>query len=182
MGTWRRNAEIRYAYANGRNERPSQDEPAFLNRVHERKDMGGSIEERIALAEDLQMEGYNCAQCVTLAASDLTESERELLFRANEGFGNGMGGLSETCGAISGGIIALGLATCAGPDDRDSRRKTRKLAEELVNRFREKNGATLCIELKGGESGEPLRLCSGCIEDAVRITCELLQRESQAGR
>ena len=137
--------------------------------------MVGTVDERVELAQDLYLEGHNCTQSVVFAICDLDESERELLLHAAEGFINGMGGCTETCGAISGGIMALGLITKADLYDIDRRKETHRLARQLVKRFRQKNGATLCRELKSGKDGEPIRLCSGCIEDAVRITCDLLE-------
>lgn len=43
--------------------------------------------------------------------------------------------------------------------------------------FREKNGSTVCKELKGIESGKVLRSCPGCIEDMVRIAVKALFNE-----
>lgn len=99
-----------------------------------------------------------------------------------EGFGRGMGGHSETCGALSGGVAILSYANSDGSHMRHSKGKTYKLSRELLDRFTQKNGTTVCGELKGLTGGPRLRTCEGCIEDATRLTLEVLNdREAIAG-
>ena len=52
----------------------------------------------------------------------------------------------------------------------DTIKKVRQMAKE----FEEKNKSLICRELKGIDTGTPLRSCPGCIEDAVRIIGEHL--------
>ena len=44
--------------------------------------------------------GYNCSQAVACAYHDVLGMEENQVFRLVEGFGSGMGGLRETCGAV----------------------------------------------------------------------------------
>ena len=46
-------------------------------------------------------EGYNCAQSVALAFSDLVPMEEKTLLRLSSSFGGGFGRLREGCGAVS---------------------------------------------------------------------------------
>jgi len=55
---------------------------------------------------------------------------------------------------------------------------TYKLSKALVNGFRAANGSTLCGDLKGLTGGPVLRSCDGCIEDALRLTIEVLESRS----
>ncbi|MGI6590521.1 MAG: C-GCAxxG-C-C family protein [Eggerthellaceae bacterium] len=119
--------------------------------------------------------GYNCAQCVACALADYTDADADTLFRLMEGFGGGMGGFTETCGAISGGIAVLGNRLSGGMDHPHTKGDTYQFARELVSRFREQNGSTLCPELKGLTGGPVLRSCDGCIVDAVDLTLDLLE-------
>ena len=140
-------------------------------------DIFNKAEELAATAVALRAEhGYNCAQAVICALAPEVGADLEACFRLSEGFGAGMGGHRETCGAISGGIMALGQIRSGGTElSGTTKTATYKLASELVERFREKNGATACCELKGiGRESGPLRSCPGCIEDAVRITAEII--------
>ena len=67
---------------------------------------------------------YNCAQAVACTLAPLIGADEELCFRAAEGLGGGMGGLTETCGAVSGAAMAIGLANSNGQDDRTSKQAT----------------------------------------------------------
>lgn len=119
--------------------------------------------------------GYNCAQSVICALAPALGLDPTAVFTLAEGFGAGMGGLTETCGSISGGIMALGQATSTGADDPTSKAATYKLARTYCARFKELNGSTVCRELKGAgcETG-PLRSCAGCIDDAIDLVVDIL--------
>ena len=120
--------------------------------------------------------GLNCAQSVACALAPEIGMDADLACRLTEGFGAGMGGMSETCGAISGGVTMLGFASSKGLDAPSNKRFTYRLATQLVDEFRDKNGATLCGELKGLDGDHPpLRSCAGCIDDAVDITVKILR-------
>lgn len=128
-----------------------------------------------ARALDLHARGYNCAQSVACVLAPFVGADEDACFRATEGFGAGMGGLTETCGAISGGVTAIGIARSNGASDPTSKAATYRIVRQLVGRFREQNGATLCGDLKGIATKRPLRSCDGCIEDALAITIDLLE-------
>jgi C_GCAxxG_C_C family probable redox protein len=134
-----------------------------------------AIEERVAKALGFHKQGFNCAQCVACACSDLVGLDENEAFRLAEGFGGGMGGFSETCGAISGGVMLFGYANSGGMDGDRTKAATYKLSKALVNGFRTANGSTLCGDLKGLTGGHVLRSCDGCIEDALRLTIDILE-------
>ncbi len=133
------------------------------------------IEKRVMHAHELHERGYNCAQSVACACADLVGIDEATAFKATEGLGGGMGGATETCGAISGGAVVLGYATSDGPHNPHTKMQTYKLASQLVQQFKQKNGSTICEELKGLTGGPVLRSCPGCIEDAMRMTLDLLE-------
>ena len=56
-------------------------------------------------AADYHARGFNCAQSVICALAPALDIDEKAAFALSEGFGAGMGGMSETCGAISGGIM-----------------------------------------------------------------------------
>lgn len=132
-------------------------------------------------ALDLHKAGCNCAQSVACACAPVVGADEEELYRLMEGFGAGMGGFSETCGAISGGVAILGYANSGGRKNPRTKGYTYKLSRQLAARFDEANGSTLCPELKGLSGGPVLRPCKGCIEDGVRLTLEILQGRDTGG-
>ncbi|MBQ3185739.1 MAG: C_GCAxxG_C_C family protein, partial [Firmicutes bacterium] len=52
-----------------------------------------------------------------------------------------------------------------------------KAMKELTNKFIEKNSSVVCREVKGVDSGQMLRSCNGCIQDAAEIVEEYLNNK-----
>lgn len=126
-------------------------------------------------AINLHDQKYNCAQSVACAFAEEVGVDKEVLFRACEGFGLGMGCMEGTCGAISGAIMLASFKNSDGQiDNPTTKQATYALARTIVEKFQEKNKATRCRDLKGIDSGTVLRSCPGCIEDAVEIVQEVL--------
>ena len=130
---------------------------------------------RVEKAMELHKKGYNCAQAVACSFCDVVQMDEDTLFRVTEAFGGGMGGMKGTCGAISGACAVAGLLRSEGKDQCKSKAQTYKLSKALLSKFQEKNQSTICEELKGAQTGTPLRSCDGCIEDAVVILEEVLK-------
>ena len=51
-------------------------------------------------------QGFNCAQAVACTLAPAIGLDVDQTFRLMEGFGGGMGGYTETCGAVSGAVMA----------------------------------------------------------------------------
>ena len=134
-----------------------------------------SIEERVAEIKDKHTRGYNCAQIVLCSYAEELGIDEETLFRISEGVGAGMGGMMQTCGAVTAMFMALGLANSSGDLQAcDTKPQTMKKVRELAAEFEKKNGSIVCRELKGIDTGKVLRSCDGCIEDGIRILGEYL--------
>ena len=73
-----------------------------------------SLDELMALADELGRnyfrQGLNCAECVLRTFMDIYECDvpDEVICMAT-GFGGGMGHTKNSCGAITGAVLALGL-------------------------------------------------------------------------
>lgn len=128
------------------------------------------------LAIALHDKGYNCAQAVVCAFKDELGIDEEILFKAAEGFGLGMGCMNGTCGAVSGAVMAAGFHnSTANFDGPKSKMDTYKLSKEILESFEKKNSSSICRELKGVDTGTILRSCPGCIEDAVDLVEKVLK-------
>ena len=91
-----------------------------------------------ALACQYHQEGYSCAQSVAEAFSDWTLLEPEELFAAEGGFGGGVGGShEELCGAVSGGLLVLGLLY---PHTKGTNREGKRAIHQMAKEFRERFG------------------------------------------
>lgn len=141
------------------------------NIISERTD--DLVQQAVALRAERK---FNCAQAVAYALAEEVGADPEAMYVLSEGFGAGMGTTSETCGAISGAIFALGQLNSAGTAaSGTTKASTYRLVRELVNGFQEMNGTTICRELKGVGSPDGMRRsCEGCIEDAVRLATRII--------
>ena len=113
-----------------------------------------------SLAEEYFRQGYNCAQSVLLAFSDLTGLDDDTALRLSSSFGGGLGRLREVCGAVSGASMVLGLLKgYSDPDDREAKKAHYHLIQELARRFRKEHGSIVCRELLSGvqktDGGDP---------------------------
>lgn len=77
--------------------------------------------------------GFNCAQSVLSSYKDEINLPEEILLKVASGFGAGMGRLQETCGAISGAYMVLGLKYGQyKKEDKEANQKTYALVREFV--------------------------------------------------
>jgi C_GCAxxG_C_C family probable redox protein len=92
---------------------------------------------------------FNCAQSVfSVYAPDFGTGEAEAR-RIACGFGGGMGALQKTCGAITGGIMALGAGYFDERDVPGTKTLVYKKVRGLIGRFESKNGSVECFPLLG---------------------------------
>lgn len=76
-------------------------------------------------ARDLFRAGYNCAQSVVGAFHEEMGLSLEDAVRLASSFGGGMGGMRETCGAVTGMFLVAGmLKGYDDPADYDARKPT----------------------------------------------------------
>ena len=134
------------------------------------------------LAVDKFVEGYNCAQSVVFAFHDECGLSEDAALKVSGGFGGGMGRKQEVCGAVTGGIMILGLrrerATRGSPVTEDLFRATR----EFMDGFAARNGSYLCRDLLSGydlssaegyrrivEAGLFAKVCKECVRCAEEM-------------
>ena len=129
------------------------------------------------------MEGYNCAQSVFYAFSDDLGIDRNTTLKVASGFGAGMARKEEVCGAVSGGIMAIGARYGRGEqDDRTATELTYTRTRQLMDQFVQKHGTFICRKLLGGielttEEGQQLyknndlknKVCVPCVLSVVEI-------------
>ena len=114
-----------------------------------------STQERAAQAGALFDRGYNCAQSVACAFADLTGLPEENLAKMASSFGGGIGRLRETCGAVSGMALVLGmLAGYSDPGDSAAKSAHYARVQRAVRAFAAENGSLICRELLGLDQPE----------------------------
>ena len=137
-------------------------------------------------AKELFESGYNCSQAVLLAFADKFGMDFQTAQKISATFGGGMGRMREVCGAVSGMLMVLGLATNEyAPSDTAKKAEQYKAVQQLANEFRKKNGSIICRDLLGlTKSGEKIsvptpsertdeyykkRPCALLVQDAAEI-------------
>lgn len=109
---------------------------------------GVCVSQRSERAKNLFLEGYNCAQAVVGAFSDILPEEFEVLMKTVSSFGGGMGRLREVCGAVSGMFFVAGaLYGYDDPKAKEEKAEHYRLIQTLAAKFREQNGSIICREL-----------------------------------
>ena len=130
---------------------------------------------RVEKALNYHKKGYNCSQAVVCTFWDKIGLDEETAFKVSEGLGFGDSDSYGTCGAVTGMALVMSMINSTGNlEAPDSKASTYKRVRELNAMFREKNGSTICREIKGLDTGKVLRSCDGCIEDAVVLLTDIL--------
>lgn len=123
------------------------------------------IKRRQIYAIELRSQGYNCAQCVLMALSDMLDIDEGLAAQTTAAFGSGFAAKSEICGAMS----ALGIAEGISENDSTPKAKLKamKATHSMFEQFKEENGGRFrCSDLKGKVEA---RSCPDLIRQAIRI-------------
>jgi C_GCAxxG_C_C family probable redox protein len=95
--------------------------------------------------------GYSCPQAILYAFCPGTGLDQDMALRLSCGFGAGIARQQEICGAIAGGIMAIGLKYGRGEgQDRTRTEETYKKVCELIARFETKHGTHICRALLFG--------------------------------
>ena len=108
------------------------------------------MSERGDRAKELFRQGYNCAQAVVLAFSDMTGLDEKTSAMLASGFGGGMGRMREVCGAVSGMFIVYNMLNgYSDPADNEGKMRNYADIQKLAANFKAENGSLICKELLG---------------------------------
>ena len=108
------------------------------------------------LAADLFLEGFNCAQAVAVAFTDVTGMDKKEAAKLAAPFGGGMGRMREVCGAVSGMLMVLGALYGYDHSDADTKKKeTYQQVQALAAQFKEENGSIICREILKNPPSDP---------------------------
>ena len=129
-------------------------------------------------------EGFNCSQAILSTYCEEFGLDIKTAKKIACGFGAGMGRLQETCGAVSGAYLLIGLKHGkSSRDDDPAKEKTYALVREFARLFEERNKTTCCRELLGVDliSGDNQivakqvkSICPKLVQDAAEIIEEIL--------
>jgi C_GCAxxG_C_C family probable redox protein len=138
------------------------------------------VEAAVAAFQD----GCSCSQAILAAFCEPLGMDREAALRVAAGFGGGMGRLGETCGAVSGAVMVLGLKHgTPAPQDRSAKERTYEQVRRFVKQFLARNGSIRCQELldcdistpEGFQSAKDRKLLTTICPRLVRDAAEILE-------
>lgn len=131
--------------------------------------------------------GYNCSQAVLSAYCGEFGMDREQALKVAGAFGAGMGRMCETCGAVTGAFMVIGLKYGkVKVEDEPAKEKAYALVREFAGEFKAKNGSIVCRELLGCDMSTPegmkfakehrlhSTICPKLVRDAAEILDTLL--------
>jgi C_GCAxxG_C_C family probable redox protein len=133
---------------------------------------------RVEDAVDCFCRGAACSQAILGTYGPLFGLDREQAIKLASGFAGGMR-LAQTCGAVTGAFMVLGLQ-CAGPncDQRDSREKVYASLRDFTARFQQRRHTVVCKELLGCDISTPEGIQRATREGLFRAICPRLVQDA----
>lgn len=142
------------------------------------------VEEIRKTAEDYYRNGdYYCSEAIVRTIRDAYEVDvPDAVVAMASGFPVGIGGSGCTCGAVAGGVMALGLFFGRTEPGDPRVEKTMALSSELLESFKNNHKTLCCRKLtKGMELGSPVHMAQ-CIAFTGEVAAEavkIIEREKQ---
>jgi C_GCAxxG_C_C family probable redox protein len=139
------------------------------------------------LATSRFAQGLNCSQAVFSAYAAQLGLDEPTAMKIAAGFGGGMGRMAETCGAVTGAFMVLGLRFGTTSTDRAEKEAMVARIRDFVGRFKTRNSAIACRELLGCDISTPqgqqeardkglfTTLCPKFVRDACEILDGMLE-------
>ncbi len=128
---------------------------------------------------------YNCSQSVFSAFAEQLGMDQKTALKLASPFGGGVARRGEICGAVSGAMLALGLARGAQlPAEKEG---IYRLSQEFMRLFEKKHSTILCRDLIDSDLSTPAgyqaatdkrvftTICPVLVRDAVEIVQKLLE-------
>ena len=143
-------------------------------------------------ARDLFLSGCSCSQAVFGAFADEFGIDQQTAFRLASSFGGGMGGMRETCGAVTGMLMAAGMKWgYSEVSNLDIKTEHYARTRTLIESFKAEHGTIVCRELLahlGTLKKDPsartaeyykVRPCVMFVETAARLLDEMDAQETK---
>ena len=142
---------------------------------------------RVEYAVSLFKNGFNCSQAMLATFGPLFNLDHETALKVSGAFGGGMGGLGETCGAVTGAFMVIGLKDGRiNAEDLETEKRGYDLVRVFIDRFKSQHGSLICREILGCDISTPgglktaeekelfTTLCPQLVQDSAEIIEQLL--------
>ena len=138
-------------------------------------------------AVSLFKKGFRCSQAILSTYGSKFNLDRNLALKLASPFGAGMGSLGNTCGAVTGAFMVLGLKYGNSKvGEIKKKEKAYEVTKEFVKRFESRNGTIKCKDLLNCDISTPegrnmaiedklfIEICPKLVRDSAEILEELL--------
>jgi C_GCAxxG_C_C family probable redox protein len=138
-------------------------------------------------AESIFAQGLACSQAVFSAYAAELGLDEDAARKVSSGFGGGMGRMAQTCGAVTGAYMAIGLKYGSATGDQAAKMNTYRLVREFAGKFQARNGSLVCKELLGCDISTPegsakmqtlglhAKVCTRLVRDACEVLDQILK-------
>lgn len=131
-------------------------------------------------------EGFSCSQAILLNYGRQFGLDETTAKKIARSFGGGMARTCQTCGAVTGAYMVIGLAI-DNQDEKLAKESTYALVKEFDRRFKDLHGDVNCQGLLGCDLGtidgqdyfksnNLIDKCTGFVRDAGRIVEDLIMK------
>lgn len=141
-------------------------------------------------AEKYFKEHFSCSQSILMAYGPLFNLDRDTAARLAAPFGGGIARRGETCGAVAGACMVLGLKFGhASADDIDSKERAYQAVQDFISQFKDHHGSIGCSQLLELDISTPKGLqlayeadlfttrCPGFVTHAAELLDQLISEE-----
>ncbi len=143
-------------------------------------------EDFISRAQAFFDEGYACSQAILMTFSPQFGLDQKTAKRISSAFGGGMGRLRETCGALTGSFMVIGLAFGnESPEDMETKFCAYRKVRELYWKIEAIHGTPKCGELlRKNVTPEQIEkrkhhkiICRTVVGDTAGLLCDILMNK-----
>jgi len=132
-------------------------------------------------------ENLNCAQRVVVKYCEQYGLKKEMAIKIAAAFGGGISAMGETCGAVTGALMVIGLKYGGTKDDKKLAEKREKAVNEFIPAFLSMHGSLKCKDLLGLDFSIPEEhkminekkitktLCPSFTDNSIKILGKILK-------
>jgi C_GCAxxG_C_C family probable redox protein len=102
----------------------------------------------------------------------------DLIPKIATGFGGGIGRCGSVCGALAGGIMAVGIKYGTNEPSLEQRLKAYEVAQQLYKKFEKHHGSVYCRELIGYNLSNPEELEKARKANVLKEKCPRFVRKT----
>jgi C_GCAxxG_C_C family probable redox protein len=111
--------------------------------------------------------------------------DEKTALKVSSGFGGGMD-CAETCGAVTGAYMVIGMKHGHFTSDPNAKAKTKDLVKQFNEKFKAEHGSLICKELTGFDISTPEGAAAAASEERIHDTmctkfiktaCNILEEE-----